>query len=142
MAPKGAKTNNMKQTSDRQRQAYDTDLTDKQWAIIAPLIPPPKPGGRPRTTDTREVVNAIFYLLKAGCSWRMLPHDLPDWEKVYAYFAAWKKDGTWKAIHNSLRDQVRQKAGKKPEPTAAIIDSQSVKTTQKGELVAMMLVRR
>ncbi len=142
MALKGAKTNNMKQISSRQRLSYDTDLTDKQWALIAPLIPPSRPGGRPRTTDMREIVNAIFYLLKAGCSWRMLPHDLPDWEKVYYYFAAWKKDGTWKRIHNSLRDQIRLKAGKKIEPSAAIIDSQSVKTTQKGELVAMMLVRR
>ncbi|MBI2812486.1 MAG: IS5 family transposase [Candidatus Melainabacteria bacterium] len=121
----------MKQTSGRLRRAYDTDLTDRQWAFIAQLIPPPKPGGRPRTTDTREVVNAIFYLLKSGCSWRMLPHDLPDWEKVYYYFAAWKKDGTWKRIHDRLRDQVRLKAGKKAKPSAAIIDSQSVKTTQK-----------
>jgi len=132
----------MNKHSARARRAYDSDLTDKQWAVIKPLIPPPKTGGRPRTADTREVVNAIYYLLKTGCTWRLLPHDFPDWKQVYHYFSAWKKDGTWKRIHDHVRDQVRAKAGKKKAPTAAIIDSQSVKTAQKGGLVAMTLVRR
>lgn len=129
-----------------ERKAYPTDLSDKQWAIIKPLLPPPKSnkriGGRERTTDMREILNAIFYFLRAGCSWRMIPHDFPDYRLVRHYFDAWKTDGTWKKIHDTLRTKVRLKAGKKAQPTAAIIDSQSAKTTEKGGFVAMTLVRR
>ena len=96
---------------------YETDVTDAQWEFIVPLIPPPKntlgKGGRPRTTSDREIVNAIFYLVKAGCQWRMLPKDFPPKSTVYEYFSRWKEDGTWKKIHNTLRNQVREKAGKK-----------------------------
>jgi putative transposase len=124
------------------RQAYLTDLTDKQWVIIAPFIPSAKPGGRHRTVNIREVINAITYVLKSGCDWRMLPHDFPKWQIVYAYFRNWKKDGTWKRLHDALREKVRIKVGKKRQPTAGIIDSQSVKTGKKGGFVAMMLARR
>jgi putative transposase len=124
------------------RTAYPTDLTDRQWRIIEPLIPPAKRGGRPRTTDMREIVNAVIYVVKSGCDWRMLPHDFPEWHGVYHYFDAWKKDGTWKKMHDTLRGKVRKKAGKKEQPTAGIIDSQSVKTAEKGGFVAMTLVKR
>lgn len=132
----------MRQHHDHEVLGYPTDLTDAQWAIIEPLIPPPKVGGRERTVDIRSVINGIFYLLRSGCVWRLLPHDYPKWQTVYDYFTRWKKDGTWKKIHDELRDQVRLKAGKKKQPTAGIIDSQSVKTTEKGGFVAMMLVKR
>lgn len=129
-----------------QRTSYPTDLTDRQWGIIVPLIPPAKSndtvGGKERTADMREVLNAIFYLLRSGCSWRMLPHDFPKWRTVRHYFDIWQKDGTWKKIHNVLRDKVRVKAGKKKQPTAGIIDSQSVKTVEKGGFVAMTLVKK
>jgi len=124
------------------RNSYPTDLTDRQWQIIEPLIPPAKTGGRRRTTDPREVFNAIFYVLKAGCDWRMLPHDFPKWQIIYHYFQAWQKNGLWKKIHDELREKVRGKAGKKKQPTAGIIDSQSVKTAEKGGFVAMTLVKR
>lgn len=126
----------------QKQKKYATDLTDEQWQIIAPLIPPAKPRGREREIDIREVINAIFYLLKSGCQWRMIPNDFPKWQTVYDYFSKWKKDGTWKKIHDKLRDKVRLKAGKKKQPTAGIIDSQSVKTAKKGRFVAMMLVKR
>lgn len=124
------------------RESYPTDLTDQQWQIIEPLIPPAKTGGRPRTTDPREVFNAVFYVLKTGCDWRMLPHDFPKWQIVYNYFQAWQDSGLWKEVHDQLRDKVRLKAGKKKQPTAGIIDSQSVKTAEKGGFAAMMLVRK
>lgn len=130
------------QNQKQKRKAYETDITDRQWEIIAPLIPKAKPGGRSRETDIREVINAIFYLLKSGCPWRMLPNDFPHWRTVYDYFRNWKKDGTWKKIHDKLRDKVRLKAKKKKQPTAGIIDSQSVKTAKKGGFVAMMLVKK
>lgn len=128
------------------RKLYPSDLTDKQWLQIKPLIPPAKSnnkdGGRERTIDMQEVLNAIFYLLRSGCSWRMLPHDFPQWEIVRHYFDDWQKDGTWEKVHDHLRDKVRLKAGKKKQPTAGIIDSQSVKTAEKGGFVAMTLVKR
>jgi putative transposase len=124
------------------RQPYPTDLTDKQWEIIKPLIPAAKSGGRERTTDIREILNAVFYVLKSGCDWRMLPHDFPKWQTVYDYFNKWKDDGTWEQVHNKLRDKVRLKAGKHKQPTAGIMDSQSVKTAEKGGFVGMMLVKR
>jgi putative transposase len=122
-------------------QAYDTDLTDAEWAILAPLIPPPKPGGRPRKYDMREVVNALLYFLRTGCAWRHLPRDFPKWQAVYHYYWAWRDDGTAQRMHDALRKRVRKAAGRKPQPSAAVMDSQSVETTEKGALVAMMLAR-
>lgn len=124
------------------RESYPTDLTDQQWELVFPLIPPAKEGGRERTTDIREILNAVFYVVKSGCDWRMLPHDLPKWKTVHHYFRIWSKDGTWKKIHDALRGKVRRKAGKKTQPTAAILDSQSVKTAEKGGFVGMTLVKR
>lgn len=113
-------------------QIYPTDLTDRQWDCIKDHIPAAKLGGRPRSLDMRHVLNALFYLLRTGCQWRLLPHEYPKWQSVYYYFQRWREDGTWQQIHDALRDQVRERAGKAATPTAAILDSQSVKTTERG----------
>jgi putative transposase len=114
------------------RKRYPSDLTDEQWAVLESWIPPPRPGGRPRKTNMREVVNAIFYLTREGCTWRALPHDFPPWKTVYNYFEAWKQDGTWKQFLTALRRRVRRAAGRDPDPRVACIDSQSVKTASGG----------
>ncbi len=119
------------------RARYPSDLTERQWHLLAPLLPPPKPGGRPRSVDLREVINAILYVLRNGVVWRALPHDFPPWKTVYHYFSTWRNDGTWAAIHAALREEVRQGEGREASPSAAILDSQSVKTTEKGGLAAM-----
>lgn len=114
------------------RKAYPTDLTDAQWAILEPLVPPSKHGGRPRTVNMREVVNTIMYLNRAGCQWDMLPHDLLSKSTAYEYFARWRDDGTWTKFSNALRVQVRTQEGHEATPSALCIDSQSVKTTEVG----------
>lgn len=123
-------------------QRYPSDVTDAQWKVIRERIPPSPPRGDDRTTSMREVVNAIFYISRGGCSWRMLPKDFPPWQTVYGYFARWKRDGTWESIHDALRREVRREAGRDEEASAGIVDSQSVKTTEKGGRVDTMPARR
>lgn len=114
------------------RKAYPTDLTDQEWHVLEPLVPRLSGWGRPADHDRREIVNAILYVLRTGCQWRALPHDLPPWKTVYTYFRTWRRDGTWKRIHDRLRKQLRRAEGRHPEASAAILDSQSAKTTEKG----------
>ena len=123
-------------------KSYPSDVTDEQWETLAPLLPPAKPRGRHRSVDLREVINGTLYVLRSGCPWRMMPHDLPPWGTVWWYFRQWRIDGTWERIHGTLHPKVRESEGREPTPSAAILDSQSVKTTEKGGLVAMMRARR
>ena len=114
------------------RAPYPTDLTDRQWRRLEPHVPAARPGGRPRSADMREVINAILYVLRNGVVWRALPHDFPPWKTVYHYFSTWRRDGAWEAIQAALREEVRLADGREATPSAAILDSQSVKTTEKG----------
>jgi putative transposase len=116
------------------RATYDSDLTNEQWKIIEPFLNERHPlgWGRPRLVNTREVVNAIFYLLKTGCQWRSLPHDFPPWPVVFYYFKKWRNQGTWAQLNQALTQQCRETAGRDPEPTAATIDSQSIKGTSES----------
>lgn len=124
------------------RARYPSDLTDAEWVLVAPFVPVPIPGGRPAIHARREIVNAILYVLREGCTWRALPHDFPAWQTVYDYFCQWRRAGIWEALHTDLRQQVRVTAGRAADPTAAILDSQSAKTTEKGGRVAMTAARR
>jgi putative transposase len=112
------------------RERYETDLTDAELLLIEPLIPVAKSGGRPRDTEMREVLNAIFYQVRSGCAWRLLPHDFPVWPTVYGYFRTWRQDGIWQAMNDALRLAVREQEGRAADATAAIVDSQTVKTTE------------
>ena len=112
------------------RKPYPSDLTNGELQILDPLVPPAKPGGRPREQEMHEILNGIFYLLRSGCSWRMLPHDFPPYQTVYDYFWKWKRDGTWERMNEVLRSQLRKNDGREAQPSAAILDSQSVKTTE------------
>jgi len=114
------------------RKSYPTDLNDTEWQILEPLIPAAKLGGRPETYPKREIVNAILYVLRTGCAWRFVPNDLPPWGIVYHYFWCWRRDGTWKRLNETLRGNLRVLEGRHRQPSAGIIDSQSVKTTDRG----------
>lgn len=115
-----------------EKKRYTSDLTDVEWEVLKEYIPKAKFGGRPRSADMREVLNAIFYVLKTGCQWNMLPRELPPKGTVYHYFNTWRHDGTWERMNAALRQRTRQRTGRHPMASAAIIDSQSVKTTEKG----------
>jgi putative transposase len=124
------------------RKQYLTDLSDLQWKELEPHIPAEKPGGRPRKQDMREVINGILYLLRTGCAWRHLPHDLPNPKTCWFYFNRFSNDGTWQTIAESLHPAARVRAGRDPSPSEAIVDAQSVKTTKKGALSKPLVLTR
>lgn len=113
---------------------YPSDRSDAEWAPLAPLLPGPARRGRPRTVDLRAVVDGVRYVLRTGCQWRYLPEGFPKWQTVYWYFARWTDDGTWVRVADHLRRELRVQRGRDAEPSAAIIDSQSAKTTEKGAI--------
>ena len=114
------------------RKPYPTDLSDAEWSCLEEHLPAPQNYGRPRVHSWREILNAIFYIVRGGCPWRLLPHEFPPWKTVYHYFRSWRLDGTWERLHRALRERVRVRIGRNSQPSAAIVDSQSVKTTGVG----------
>jgi putative transposase len=115
------------------RRAYQTDLSDEEWEVLEPHLPVPQAPGRPRVHPLREILDAVFYVVRGGCAWRLLPHDFfPPWRTVYHYFRTWRIDGTWERLHEALRRRARVRFGRDPQPSAGIVDSQSVKTTGVG----------
>ncbi len=114
------------------RKGYPSDLRDEEWALLEPLVPAVKSGGRPARHTRRESVNAILYVVQGGNPWRALPHDLPPWQTAYTYFRLWRNDETWETIHSAVREQARKRLGRETPPSAAILNRQSVKSSQRG----------
>jgi putative transposase len=114
------------------RKPYTTDLSNAEWSCLKPHLPVPKAPGRPRIHNRREILNAIFYIVRSGCPWRLLPHDFPPWKTVFHYFRAWRIDGTWERMNRAIRERLRVRLKRNPEPSAGIVDSQSAKTTGVG----------
>ncbi len=114
------------------RKPYPTDLSDAEWACLEPHLPIPKGTGRPRIHSPREILNAIFYVLRSGCPWRLLPHDFPPWRTVYQYFRKWRVEAIWEKVNRAIRERLRVRLKRNPQPSAGIVDSQSVKTTGVG----------
>ena len=125
------------------RKSYPSDLTDAQWQLIEPLLPNEAAIGHPRNVQLRDIVDGIFYVQREGCTWRALPGDFPPWQTVYGYLRRWQQWAIWQRVYDSLRRQLREKMGKKPQASGAILDSQSVKTTEKrGRSTALMWPRK
>jgi putative transposase len=118
--------------TEHEKSIPETDLSDAEWSYIEPHLPTPEASGRPRVHTLREIVDAIFYVVHSGCAWRLLPHDFPPWKTIHRYFRRWRIDGTWERMHSALRERVRVRLQRNPKPSAAIVDSQSIKTTGVG----------
>src|SRR3712207_5705145 len=114
------------------RRPYPTDLSDAEWFCMEPYLPTPKAPGRPRVHSLCEILNAIYYIVRSGCAWRLLPHEFPPWKTIHHYFRTWRLDGTWERLHTALRQRLRVRLKRDPQPSAGIVDSQSVKTTGVG----------
>src|SRR5438270_778315 len=127
---------------ERRRKSYPSDVTDGEWAILEPLLYPERATGRPPRVDRRDVLDAIYSVLRTGCRWRDLPEGFPNWVTVHWYFKRWRDDGTWERANDALRRRVRVAAGRDPEPSAGIVDSQSAKATEKGAIAAGTGARR
>jgi putative transposase len=125
-----------------EEKRYPSDMTDDEWATLEPLIPAAKPGGRHRSANMREVVNGICYVLRGGIPWRFLPKEFPPWKTVYHYFRQWRLDGTWEMLNTKLRERVRSQSGREATPSAGVMDSQSAKTTERGDPVGMTAARK
>ena len=113
-------------------RAYQTDVSDEEWSYVEPHLPAPQAPGRPRIHPLRKILNAVFYIVRSGCAWRLLPKEYPPWKSVHHYFRIWRLDGTWKRLHAALRERVRVRTGREPQPSAGVVDSQSVKSTGVG----------